>query len=65
MASKRLMPIPNWQDKELYCYWCGTNKSVKYIVTYRTNRGEVSVCACNGCAPMFLKIKESEGADDE
>lgn len=61
-----LMPIPNWQDKELYCYWCGTNLSVKYIATYRTNRGEVSVCACNCCAPMFIADKkESEGADDD
>ena len=50
--------IPNWQDQNLTCHFCGTKKSVKYkmnvIVTdpisAETKR---EVCTCNRCVLLF------------
>jgi transcription elongation factor Elf1 len=48
--------INNWQDKNLYCMFCGTDKSVKYFVTIRNQNGkDASVCCCNWCV---LKYEE-------
>lgn len=41
--------IENWQSKELYCLFCGTNKSVKYMVTVDVNGRKGTVCCCNKC----------------
>ena len=51
--------IPNWQNKNLKCHYCGTTKSVKYAVS---NYGAV-VCACNRCVLKYTNqsIKEREG----
>lgn len=52
--------IPNWQEHDLTCVFCGTKKSVKYMVPVmiidtipsgeKTTR---EVCACNKCALLF------------
>ena len=52
--------IPNWQKQNLACAFCGTKKSVKYMVPVmiidtipseeQTTR---EVCACNKCALLF------------
>ena len=54
--------IPNWQKQDLTCAFCGSKKSVKYIVPVmiidtipsgeKTTR---EVCACNRCALLFSK----------
>ena len=52
--------IPNWQDKKHKCFFCGTDKSVKYIVSMKG----AYVCACNKCALFFptkLNREEDEG----
>ena len=42
--------IENWKNKELYCFYCGSNKSVKYIITITKANGKTaSVCSCNKC----------------
>lgn len=54
--------IPNWQEQDLTCAFCGTKKSVKYMVPDMTidtiPSGEKTtreVCACNKCALLFSK----------
>ena len=52
--------INNWQEQDLSCAFCGTKKSVKYMVPViiidtipsgeKTTR---EVCACNRCALLF------------
>lgn len=50
--------IENWQNKELYCFYCGSNKSVKYITTVTKPNGKTaSVCACNKCIGINLVDK--------
>ena len=51
--------IPNWQNKDLTCAFCGTKKSVKYkipvviIDTIPVEEQPNKVCACNKCALLF------------
>ena len=50
--------IPNWQDQNLTCHFCGTKKSVKYkmnvIVTDPISaETEREVCTCNRCVLLF------------
>lgn len=46
--------IPNWQDQDLTCAFCGTKKSVKYIIdTLSVEEQTNKVCACNKCALLF------------
>ena len=52
--------IPNWQEQDLTCGFCGSKKSVKYMVPVilidsipsgeKTTR---EVCACNRCTLLF------------
>ena len=44
--------IPNWQEQDLTCHFCGTKKSVKYeleIHDFESNTPK-KVCCCNMCA---------------
>lgn len=51
--------IPNWQEQDLTCAFCGTKKSVKYeipvviIDTIPAEEQSNKVCACNKCALLF------------
>lgn len=51
--------IPNWQEQDLTCAFCGTKKSVKYkipvviIDTLPVEEQISKVCACNKCALLF------------
>ena len=54
--------IPNWHEKNLTCWVCGTNKSVKYktkLIIIDTlplaDETEEEVCVCNKCVtlPIF------------
>jgi hypothetical protein len=51
--------IPNWQDQDLTCAFCGSKKSVKYripvviIDTLPAEEQTNKVCACNKCALLF------------
>lgn len=57
--------IENWQNKELYCFYCGSNKSIKYITTVTKPNGKTaSVCACNKCFG-FLSNKSVEITEEE
>ena len=52
--------IPNWQDKLLWCYFCGETKSVKYIVELKgaiCDNKRLEVCACNKCALIYSNDK--------
>lgn len=42
----------NWQKNKTKCYFCGTNMSVKYIVTLKDDIEERRVFCCNKC--VFL-----------
>jgi hypothetical protein len=47
--------IPNWQNQDLTCHFCGTKRSVKYTVRVAIGNGWVpsridSVPCCNKCA---------------
>lgn len=51
--------IPNWQEQDLTCAFCGAKKSVKYKVpvviidTLPIEEQTNEVCACNKCALLF------------
>ena len=55
--------IPNWQEQDLTCTFCGTKKSVKYKTRVMIidslpafdSKSEREVCACNKCALLFSK----------
>ena len=56
--------IPNWQNQNLICHFCGTNKNVKYklnVITINTPlmRTEREVCACDNCVPTFKALAEA------
>ena len=61
--------IPSDLRVGLYCFFCGTDKSVKYLQTIndmRTAHRLVTVCCCNKCALHYydcswiLKDEEEE-----
>lgn len=43
--------IPNWQDQNLSCYFCGKTRSVKYELEIHSFESDVpkKVCVCNTC----------------
>ncbi len=52
--------IPNWQEQDLTCAFCGSKKSVKYKTTAIIidsipygEKSEKEVCVCNKCALVF------------
>lgn len=47
---------PDWIKKELKCYFCGSNQSVKYLVVVKDGNTEKEVCSCNRC--VFLNEVE-------
>lgn len=56
--------IPNWQEHDLTCAFCGTKKSVKYLVpvmiidTIPAEENTIrEVFACNRCALIFSDSK--------
>ena len=56
--------IPNWQDLDLTCGFCGTKKSVKYKVPVVIidsilygEKTEQERCTCNKCALLFSEVK--------
>ncbi len=44
--------IPNWQEQDLTCGFCGSKKSVKYELEIHSFNSDIpkKVCACNVCA---------------
>lgn len=57
--------IPNWQEQNLTCGFCGSKNSVKYkvpviIIDSIPTDGKIEneVCACNKCALLFSKPEE-------
>jgi hypothetical protein len=42
--------IENYQSKKIFCMFCGTDKSVKYMKTIQVNGRKATVCCCNKCA---------------
>ena len=51
--------IPNWQDQDLTCDFCGSKKSVKYKTTMTVVDSitgekilETEVCVCNKCVTL-------------
>lgn len=58
--------IPNWQEHDLTCGFCGSKKSVKYMVPVMIidtiPSGENTtreVCACNKCALLFSRPEDT------
>lgn len=47
--------IPNWQKLFLECYFCGTDKKVKYKATLKDDRKEI--CLCERCAYIHADDK--------
>lgn len=51
--------IPNWQEQDLTCVFCGSKKSVKYkipvvlIDSLPLEEQTNEVCVCNKCALLF------------
>lgn len=59
--------IPNWQKNRKPCYFCGTHKSVKYMVeTYILELSDepFEVCACNKCALLNDHPTEKGGSEE-
>ena len=53
--------IENWKNKGLYCFYCGSNKSVKYIITITKANGKTaSVCSCNKCIGNLVNKMSNE-----
>lgn len=56
--------IPDWQNKNLTCHFCGEKRSVKYktkvvvIDTLPDKEDKKEVCVCNKCALLLNDIKE-------
>ena len=44
--------IPNWQEQDLSCHFCGKTRSVKYELEIHSFESDVpkKVCVCNMCA---------------
>ena len=51
-----IRPIPNWQDREHWCYFCHTTVSVKYIVDLSGR----NVYSCNRCALKYINEENKE-----
>ena len=56
--------IPNWQDLDLTCGFCGSKKSVKYKIPVviidsipTGEKTEQERCACNKCVLLFSEVK--------
>ena len=48
--------IPNWQDKDYGCYFCGETRSVKYmleIINPVDSDKPIKVPVCNKCALRY------------
>ena len=45
--------IADWRDKKRNCYFCGTNLSVKYEVTFTENDDDKIVSVCNKCVFLY------------
>lgn len=48
--------IPNWQDKNLLCHFCGETRSVKYFVTLGVGKLSDNVPCCNRCALLISEL---------
>ena len=67
MGYKVMKLIPNWQKHDLTCGFCGSKKSVKYMVPVmiidtipygeKTTR---EICACNKCALLFSSQEDKD-----
>jgi transcription elongation factor Elf1 len=40
--------IPDWNNKNLQCYFCGETRSVKYAMKIKTHPDK-EVCVCSKC----------------
>lgn len=56
--------IPNWQEKNLRCHFCGETRSVKYMIEGFDGYGEICVPCCNKCALMFNHQTEKGGVQE-
>ena len=60
--------IPNWQEKELTCFVCGTKKSVKYSMPVMVidslpilnEQVETEVCVCSKCSLLSIFTGEDK-----
>lgn len=58
--------ISNWTEQNNKCYYCKTDKSVKYTLTIPlqgTAKQSQTVCVCNRC--VLLHTHEECEEDDE
>lgn len=46
--KKKIELIPNWNKRNLGCYFCGETRSVKYLMTI--DKFPYKVFCCNKCA---------------
>ena len=53
--------IPNWQEQDLTCAFCGSKKSVKYELEIHDFNSDIpkKVCACNMCTLTQNKLEVS------
>lgn len=47
LLTGKIQRIPNWYKKGLTCYFCGSDKSVKYQIESK-NKNRIIFC-CNTC----------------
>ena len=50
--------ISDWQNKNLKCFFCDTNISVKYEVYSKVIKKRI--CVCSKCVLIFSSIREEE-----
>lgn len=58
-TDKTALPIirlfDDWQEKKFRCWFCGTDKSVKYTMRYKESGNETqTVYICSRCALPFM-----------
>ena len=41
--------ISDWQNLNLHCFNCGSDKSVKYLADLNVNGRKGTACVCNMC----------------
>lgn len=56
--AKVVNPIPDWDKKQNTCFFCKSNKSVKYMLSYAGQDFPV----CNACM-LKIATKLWEGKD--
>ena len=60
--------IPNWQNKNLRCHFCGETRSVKYeteVLDPVISDKPTMVCVCDKCALRYADHSTEKGGEQK